>query len=114
MKHKEPLLQNFLNLPITVETRYNEPIRRRPRYNDDLLYPSHDVIHFGKEPRYHDTLILRTNFASPLALRYIEIPLQSTITPEGKGKIRKKNQTLLECGREDQAAVISTHPLDLI
>jgi len=48
MKHKEPLLQNFLNLPITVETRYNEPIRRRPRYNDDLLYPSHDVIHLEK------------------------------------------------------------------
>ena len=48
MKHKEPLLQNFLNLPITVETRYNEPIRQRPRYNDDLLYPSHDVIHLEK------------------------------------------------------------------
>ena len=47
MKRKEPLLKNYLNFPITVETRYNELIRRRPRYND-LLYPSHDVIHLEK------------------------------------------------------------------
>ena len=55
-----------------MEPRYNEPI-----YNEvlgitkDFLYPSNSKI-YETEPRYNKTLPQRTNFASPLALRYIE------------------------------------------
>ena len=59
----------------TAEPRYNEPL-----YNDvlditnDFLYPSNSKI-YEKEPRYNETSLERTNFGSPLALRYIEVPL---------------------------------------
>ena len=32
-------------------------------------------IYEKKNPRYNETSLQRTNFASPLALRYIEVPL---------------------------------------
>ena len=41
---------------------------------NDFLYPSNSKI-YEKEPRYNKTLVWRTNFASPLALHYIEVPL---------------------------------------
>ena len=41
---------------------------------NDFLYPSNSKI-YEKEPRYNKTSVWRTNFASPLALHYIEVPL---------------------------------------
>lgn len=42
-----------------------------------LMYP--DTMDWfklhGKEPRCKETLVSRTNFARPMTLRYIEIPL---------------------------------------
>ena len=58
----------------TVEPRYDEP-----RYNEvlfftnDFLYSRNSNIYLG--PRYNETSLYRTNFASPLALRYIDVPL---------------------------------------
>ena len=57
-----------------MEPRYNEPL-----YNEVLgiknifLYPSNSKK-YGKEPRYDETSLLQTHFASPLALHYIEVP----------------------------------------
>ena len=56
----------------TVEPRYNEPLYNEvPRTTIDFLYPSNSKID-KKEPRYNETSSKRTNFASPLALRYAE------------------------------------------
>ena len=38
---------------------------------------------YEKEPQYNETSFLRANFASPSALRYIEVPLYT-----GKAKRR--------------------------
>ena len=59
----------------TVEPRFNKPL-----YNEvlsttnDFLYPSNSKI-YGKEPPCNETSLQRTHVASPLALRYIEVPL---------------------------------------
>ena len=59
----------------TWEPRYNEPL-----YNEvlgttnDFLYPRNSKI-YEKELLYNDTSLQRTRFASPLAFRYIEVPL---------------------------------------
>ena len=59
----------------TVEPRYNEPLYNEVlRLTNDFLYPSNSKID-EKEPRYNETSLYRTNFASPLALRYVEVPL---------------------------------------
>ena len=56
----------------TVEPRYNEPLCNEVlRMTNDFLYPSNSKID-EKEPRYNETSSKRTNFASPLALRYAE------------------------------------------
>ena len=44
---------------------------------NDFLYPNNSKID-EKEPRYNKTSLKRTNFASPLALRYVEVPLLLT------------------------------------
>ena len=44
-------------------------------FTNDFLYPSNIKIYEEKKPRYNDSSLQRTNFASPLALRYIEVPL---------------------------------------
>ena len=65
----------------TVELWFNKPLTL---YNEvlsitnDFLYPSDSKI-YGKEPRYNETLLQRTLVASPLAFRYIEVPLWFTI-----------------------------------
>ena len=59
----------------TVEPRYNEPLYNEVlRMTNDFLYPRNSKID-EKEPRYNETSSWRTNFASPLALRYVEVPL---------------------------------------
>ncbi|CAH3190050.1 unnamed protein product [Porites evermanni] len=40
-----------------------------------------------KEPRHNETSLLRSQFASPLALHYIEVPLCGTVIPANTGKI---------------------------
>ena len=65
----------------TVKSRCNEPL-----YNEVLgiknylLYLSNSKI-YEKEPRYNETSLSRTQFASPLALHYIEVPLCGTVIP---------------------------------
>ena len=59
----------------TVEPRYNEPLYNEVlRVTNDFLYPSNSKID-EKEPLYNETSLYRTTFASPLALRYVEVPL---------------------------------------
>ena len=59
-----------------MEPRYNEPLCNEVLFiiTNDFLYPSNSKI-YENEPRYNETSLLRTNFASSLALRYIEVPL---------------------------------------
>ena len=49
---------------------YNEVL---PMTND-FLCPSNSKID-EEEPRYNESSFQRTNFAIPLALRYVEVPL---------------------------------------
>ena len=59
----------------TVEPRYNEPLYNEVlRMTNDFLCPSDSKID-EEEPRDNETSFQRTNFASPLALRCIEVPL---------------------------------------
>ena len=44
------------------------------RMTNDFLYPNNSKID-DKEPRYNKTSSWRKHFASPLALRYVEVPL---------------------------------------
>ena len=53
-----------LDLSNTVEPLYNEVLG----ITNDIFQPSNSVM-YGKEPRYNETSISRTNFLSPLALR---------------------------------------------
>ena len=58
-----------------MEPRYNEPLYNEVlRMTNDFLYPSNSKID-EKEPRYNETSLKRTNFASPLVLRHVEVPL---------------------------------------
>ena len=41
---------------------------------NNFLYLNYGKI-YEKEPRYNETSLKQTNFASPLALYYIEVPL---------------------------------------
>ena len=56
-----------------MEPRYNEPL-----YNEvvdmtnNFRDPSNSKI-YEREPRYNEASIQRTNFASPLVLRYIKV-----------------------------------------
>ena len=60
---------------VTVEPRYNEPLCKEDLdITKDFLYPRNSKI-YENEPRYNETLLQRTIFASSLALRYIEVPL---------------------------------------
>ena len=57
------------NLDLT-NLYYNEVLS----ITNDFLYPPNSKI-YGKEPRCNETSLQRTHVASPLALRYIEVPL---------------------------------------
>ena len=67
---------------LTVEPRYNEVLSM----TSDFLYSSNCKI-YEKEPRNNETSLYRTNFASPLALRYLEVPLSRSHTSLNKLKI---------------------------
>ena len=54
-----------------VEPRYNEPLYNEPLYNEVLGITS-NFLFPGNEPSLQRTL---TRFASPLTLRYKEVPL---------------------------------------
>ena len=41
---------------------------------NDFLYSCNSKMD-EKEPRYNETWLYRTNFASPLALLFVEVPL---------------------------------------
>ena len=57
------------------EHRYKEPLYNEvPGMTNNFLYLNDSKI-YGQEPRYNETSLWRTNFVSPLALRYIEVPL---------------------------------------
>ena len=59
----------------TVEPRFNKPLYNEVlSITNDFFYPSDTKI-YRKEPRSNETLLQRTLVASPLALRYIEVPL---------------------------------------
>ena len=63
----------------TVEPRFNKPLYNEVlSITNDFLYPSNSKI-YGKKPRCNGISLQRTHVASPLALRYIEVPLQLTI-----------------------------------
>ena len=56
-------------LLITVEPRFDEPLCNEVLgITNDIFQPSNSVM-YGKEPRYNEPSIQRTNFPSPLALR---------------------------------------------
>ena len=78
-----------------MEPRYNEPLYNEVfRMTNDFLYPSNSKID-EKEPRYNE----QNNFASPLALRHVEVPppvlTEDTVftSPTGEGT---KSSTSLE------------------
>ena len=59
----------------TVAPRFNEPLCNNVLgLTNDIPRPSNSKI-YGKEPRYNETSFKWTYFASPLAHRYIEVPL---------------------------------------
>ena len=59
----------------TVEPRYNKPLCNKVLgITNDFLYSSNGQI-YEKEPRNKETSLQRTDFASPLAFRYSEVPL---------------------------------------
>ena len=63
-----------------MELRYNEPLYNKAfDITIDFSYPSNSKV-YGKEPRYNETSLQRTHFASPLALCYIEVPLHCKLT----------------------------------
>ena len=59
----------------TLKPRHNEPLIKEVFGKaNDFLYTRNSKI-YEKEPQYNETSLLSTNFASPLALGYIEVPL---------------------------------------
>ena len=66
---KEPTLY-------TVEPRYSKPLYSKVlAITKDFFYPRNSKI-YGREPGYNQTSLKRANnFASPLALCYINLPL---------------------------------------
>ena len=68
-----------------MEPRYNELL-----YNEVLditndFLCSSDSKTYGKETLYKETSLWKTNFASPLALYYIEVPLYTLYLPPQSG-----------------------------
>ena len=63
-----------------LDVNFYKTVLNKPLYNEvlsitnDFLYPSDSKI-YGKGPQYNKALLKQTNFASPLALSYIEGPL---------------------------------------
>ncbi len=51
-----------------------------PEYNNIYHFPNSKL--YAKEPRYKETSVQRTFFASALTLRYIEVPLYLFFTTE--------------------------------
>ena len=81
----------------TLKSRRNEHL-----YNKVLgiknysLYLSNSRI-YEKEPRYKETSLSRSQFASPLALHYIEVPLSGTVIPGSTSDERISDQCLRRC-----------------
>ena len=73
----------------TVEPRCNEVLA----ITNDFLYPSNSK-RYEKEPRYNETSLSQTNFASPLVLGYIEVPLVMG-TGQREGSM-KSNEGMVE------------------
>ena len=66
----------YLTLSVNVfctEVQWNLDITNL-RVTNDFLYPSKSKID-DKEPRYNKTSSWQKHFTSPLALRYVEVPL---------------------------------------
>ena len=63
-----------------MEPRFNEPLYNEvPGVTNDIPRPSNSKICAGKEPRCNKTPSQRNYFVSPLALRYIEVPLYNYV-----------------------------------
>ena len=62
-----------------LESGYNEPLHIKViGITNSFLCPNNNKM-YGKEPQYSKTSLARTNFPSPLALCYIEVPLYDII-----------------------------------
>ena len=84
---------------ITVEPQFNEPLYSEvPGITNDFLYPSNSKI-CGKEPRCNETSVQRTNFASPLALRFFEVPLYNPKSIKVQGFPRVFSEKSRTCDR---------------
>ena len=58
-----------------VEPQFNEPLHNEVLgITNYFLYLSNSKI-YEKQPRYNETLLWPTKYASHLTLRYIEVPL---------------------------------------
>ena len=58
-----------------VEPQFSEPLHNEVLgITNDFLYLSNSKI-YEKQPRYNETLLWPTKYASHLTLRYIEVPL---------------------------------------
>lgn len=56
-----------------MELQYNEPLYREKL--EPTTFSPLAIVNVGKKPRYNKSSFKRTNFPSPLAIRYIEVPL---------------------------------------
>ena len=67
--------KNVFAVVHTVKPRFKEPLCNEVLgITNDFLYPSNGEI-YEKEPRYIETSLEGRHFASPLALRDVEVPL---------------------------------------
>jgi len=66
---------------VETETVSVTDLTNNNRFNNEVLGITNDIPQpgeskmYGKEPLYNETSLQRTYFASPLAFRYIEVPL---------------------------------------
>ena len=67
-------LKNKIQWNLDITNLYNKVLG----IANSLLNPNNSKI-YEKEPRYNETSLQRTDFASPLALRYMEVPLYHSL-----------------------------------
>ena len=72
------LLNNLMPPHIPLYGSYRGTFRNEPLLNDFLYQEI--VKYMKKDPRYNEVSSQRTHSASPLALRYIEVPVYLKIT----------------------------------
>ena len=90
-----------------MEPRYKEPLYNEVfRMTNDFFYPSNSKID-EKEPRYNE----QNNFASPLALRHVEVPppvlTEDTVFTSRTGE-GTKSSTSLEQRRVKAIPILKT------